>query len=615
MLLASAAATGSFTVPVPPTTSTSTRAPLSVAFTAGPTGLDPYRVSPFIVLDGLYYTANGYDQPKRWDGGSNYYNIGSVAPTSYSLQDSATGTTHTAGTVLTYYLVFRNSTTGKETAPMLTGSTPGLSHTMVGTKDCDIVWSDPLLEFDKARIYRRLANSDNYKLVAEVAIGTEAYTDGSADSTLLTAEGYVETLRTTLPPIFDWIQSYQGRLWGGFADDADVHYSQGLRADDELRVEDFPSGWKLQPGAEDGTGGVTAMLPHYGSAFFFKRRACYEMTGSDLSTWAIRRMGSDRGCLSRRCIVEVDESAIILDERGVYYWSTSGEANVAGAPVGTRESPLQPTFDRMNLGAADNFTAIHDRENELVIFYVALDYEPVANTAIVLDYAANRFIGKDSARWASAVGYLEDVSGKQHLCRGGDMGYLWEDNYAESEGVFAGDSTATLTAAAIDTLTDTNAAFDTTTAAGAPGAPMDRYDSAGVILDENRVQAATSTVITPYYYSDDIPSVGDSIAIGVIPAVARTPRMTLSTPEWKWVRAVIVEHDNGVSGNLRADSAVDEDSFALAREIDTTTNIRTTMKVSDRGWTWSFKLSQRYANLGFNVRGVHMQYMIVPGRR
>jgi len=134
-------------------------------------------------------------------------------------------------------------------------------------------------------------------------------------------------------------------------------------------------------------------------------------------------------------------------------------------------------------------------------------------------------------------------------------------------------------------------------------------------LDENRVQAATSTVITPYYYSDDIPSVGDSIAIGVIPAVARTPRMTLSTPEWKWVRAVIVEHDNGVSGNLRADSAVDEDSFALAREIDTTTNIRTTMKVSDRGWTWSFKLSQRYANLGFNVRGVHMQYMIVPGRR
>ena len=612
MLLASASvASSGFTIPSPPTSSTASRVPLSVAFSSGPTGLDPYRASPFVVLDGLYYTANGYDPPTRWDGGSNYYDIGSTAPTSFSVADSASGSTHTSGTTLDYYLVFRNSTTGKETAPQ--GA--GVSHTMSATKDVDITWTDPGGEFDVARIYRRLAGSDNYKLVAEVAAATATYTDGTADSGLTTAEAYVTTYRATKPPVFDWLASYQGRLFGGFRDDPAVHYSQEIRADDELRCEDFPDGWIVQPGAEDGTGGVVTMLPHYGSAFFFKRRACYQLTGSDQSTWSIRRLSADRGCISRRCIVEIEGSALILDERGLYYWSPSGEAIVAGAPANTRESPLQPTFDRMNLGAADQFYAVHDRENRVVVFWVALDYEPIANTPIVFDYGANRFVGKDSARWGSAGGYLEDASGLQHLCRGCDMGYLWEEDYAESEGVFAGDNTATLTDGSLAALTASGASFDTTIASGAPGVPYERYDSSGTFVELNRVYAASSTVLTPYLYPASTPVATDSVAIGVIPAVARTPRMTLNTPEWKWVRAVIVEHDNGVSGNLRLDSAKNEDSFSLVAEIDTTSEIRTTRKASDRGWTWGVQLSQRYANLGFSVRGVHVQYLVVPGRR
>ena len=203
----------------------------------------------------------------------------------------------------------------------------------------------------------------------------------------------------------------------------------------------------------------------------------------------------------------------------------------------------------------------------------------------------------------------------QHLIRGCDLGYLWEEEYAESQGVFAGDGTGTLTAATVSLLTDSAASFDTTTASGAPGVPMERYDSAGALLDLNRVFSATGTALTTYLYPDDTPAAGDTVAVGVIPAIARTPRMTFNTPEEKWLKDVIVEHDNGVSGDLRVDVAKDEDAYALEREFDLTTNIWTLVATKKRGWTFGVQVSQRYANLGFTVRGVHIKYHVVPGAR
>lgn len=610
------AGSDSFEVPSVPATSSSDKVLLAPNFQEGTTGKDAYRPWSHAVLDGLYYFANGYDQPWRWDGSTKHRTMGATAPTTFSISTIAGAGTFANGTTHDYYLVFYNSVTGKETAPQQTSGVPGVTATNSsgGARDFKIDWTDPNDEYDYARIYRRLQNSDNYRLVSTTAIATATFTDTVTDANVSTT-AYVTTYRATLPPIFDWIAAYQGRLWGGFRDSATVHYAQEVRTDSRLVAEDFPDGWILQPGAEDGTGGVVAMLPHYASAYFFKRRACFELTGSDLTTWAIRKINDDRGCLSERCIVQLDENALILDERGLYWWTTSGEAVVFGSTSGARESPLQPIWDRMNLGAADTFFAVKDPATRTVTFHVALDYEPVPNVGIVVDYGRNIFVSQDTLCWGMAGGVLRDSLGGFHLTRACDLGYLWEVGYGESEGVFAGDSTGTITTGTHNAIEASASTFDTTTADGIPGAPYERYDTDGTLLDQNRVAAATSSVITPYYFSSDTPAVDQTVAAGVIPAVARTPRMTLNTPEKKWVRMLIVEHDNGVAGTVRVDTAINEGTFTLQKEMSVQTNIRSMVPVSDRCWTWSVQFSQRYANLGFTLRGVHIQYVAVPGQR
>lgn len=607
-----------FTIPTPPTSSSSSAVVIAPTFGEGITGKCGYRPWSNATLDGLYFFANGYDQPWRWAGDTKGYSIGAAAPTTFSVSVVAGSGTFADGTSHTYYLVFYNSTTGKETAPQQTAGVPGVTQTNSsgGARDFKIDWTDPAGEYDKARIYRRLQNSDNYKLVATVTASTATYTDTTTDATLDGAgAAYVTTYRATVPPIFDWITAYQGRLFGGFRDSPNVHYAQAVRIDSRNVTEDFPDAWILQPGAEDGTGGNVAMVPHYAAAYFFKRDACYEMTGTDIATWAIRKINADRGAISERCIVALDENALILDERGLYWWTTSGEAVVAGSAQGARESPLQPTWDRMNLAAADTFFAIKDHENRIAMFFIALDYEPTPNVAVIFDYGRNQFVGIDTAVWATAGGILRDAMGEKHLIRACDLGYAWEIGWGESGGVFAGDNTATLTTATHNVLEASAATFDTTTVSGVPGAPYERYDTDGTLLELNRVADATASVLTPFYFSTDTPAVDQTVAIGVIPAVARTPRMTLGTPEKKWVRGVVIEHDNGVSGTLRVDTAINEGSFTLQKEPSLLTNIRTIVPVSDRCWTWSVQFSQRYANLGFTIRGVHIEYVGVPGQR
>ncbi len=175
--------------------------PYNPNFSAGPTGLDETRPWITAVADGTFVLANGWDYCRYWDEGSNFYFLGANAPTTFAVADAAGGTTFPIGTVLVYYLVFYNSTLGKETAPQLTSGQYGVTHTMAATKDATITWTDPGGEYDKVRIYRRLQNSDNFRLVATVTASTATYTDSISDAAI-SATVYVWTYRTTLPPIF-----------------------------------------------------------------------------------------------------------------------------------------------------------------------------------------------------------------------------------------------------------------------------------------------------------------------------------------------------------------------------------------------------------------------------
>jgi len=600
-----------FTIPTTPATSTAVKVALAPNFSTGAGSHDPYRPWIAATLEGLSYYANGYNQPWTFSPAapSTAYTLGAAAPTTFVVADAAGGSTFPAGTILRYKLVFANSSTGKKTAPQTSTIDDELvtyvEYTMVGTKDAYITWTDPGGEWDRAYIYRALQSSDTFHLIDYVTASTALYTDAKADSTVRGNDQIVERYRLTLPPIFEGLASHLNRLWGWEPEGVTLSFSQAAQATGERVQEDFPDENFVQIGPEDGLGAVRSIYPHYDSAFVFKRRGCYELTGYSASTFELRRAFSDRGAFNSRCLAARDGIVFILDERGLYYWTPGAEPTVAGASPGSDASPLQPVWDRMNLAASSTFSVRLVPDQRIVVAYVALDFEPTPNTRIVFGYGGDSFVSIDSLVHGSAAGMLEDSQGSLHDIRIDDLGYVWEDGYAQAEGCYAGDNTGAVTGSTGLAIDASAAAFGTTLQ-GARGCPMERYSSAGVVLDQNRVYVNAADQVTPYYYSSEAVAAGQSVAIGVIPFVVTLPHMALESEKSKRVSRVIVSHDSGVSGTFKVETSVNGGTYTRKTpEPSLSTKVQSIVNTEgDVGFTWSVQISQRYANLGISIRAV-----------
>jgi hypothetical protein len=632
LLLASSGGGGGgsgFTVPTTPATSTATKAPLNPNFTAGPTGLDPYRPWCTAQLAGNIFVVDGWDTNRRWDPtlGTSWATIGTVAPATFALALSAAGTPAAIpnGQTARYYVVFYNPTTGEETAPQA-GAELTLANASGALRDMTITWTaaEAPTGFTKARAYRALYGTDTFLKAIEADTSAATMLDVSNDAAITATNVlYVSTWRTTLSPtavgiqvsgnrIFLWDRSFEGLYYGGLYD-----------ATAAFRCTDFKSTWIVPIGS--GKGAPRAMHPYYGSDIVWLRAAIFEKDGVDPATWSVRELSSQRGAINQRCVLPLDGRFLVLDDNGIYEWTPGGVPQVAGVAPGMRASPMQPYFDRMNLAAAETFHIQHIQEEKLAIFWVALDFEPIPNTGFVFDYGAGRFIGPYDARWSCAAGRLADAVGTLHPIRGCDMGYGWEDEYAQSEGVFAGTNAVAATAGSGLTIAASTASFDTTVAAGAPGTPMDRYNSVGAVVDENRVYSATGTVLTGYYYPVTAYATGDQIGIGVIPGIFETSYIDFQTPWQVWVRNVIIDFENGPAGNLRLDTALDAADFTYRQEQalnatnanDSSGIVWSILPVSNanRGRLFAVRFSQRYANLGFSFSGIHIHSDDLPERR
>jgi len=623
---------GTFPTPTPPAAATAGRVLYAPNFTAGPTGLDPYRPWSVVTIDGVFFLANGYDTNKRWDGAAAFYPMGSTAPTTFALALSSAGSPAAiaTGTCAVYYVVFANAI-NQETAPQLaaagdvsaTGSrlslgSPGIAiaNATGSTRDVTITWTDPGGEWIYARIYRRLQSSDNFKLVVQVAASTATYLDVSPDSAIRTNTAYVYTYRTTLPPILSGLAVVKGRMFGWQAGTSTAYYAQPVSVGSIFVAADFKSDFVLPIGPNDGRGDIVHLRALNGSAIWYKQRGRYEMTGSDPTNWDFSLLSGDRGLISQRCSVELDARCLNLDERGLYYDLPTGETFAAGAKPGVA-SPFQPIWDRMNVAARSTFFALHDPTERLVYFFIALDYEPVPNVAVVYDYVLDRFVSLDVCVWGTTGGVLYDAAGRPHVLIGCDLGYLWETNYSAGQGVTTGTTRTTITGGGLLALVSSTATFVTTTTAGVPGVPFYRLSAAGAVLDTNRVYSATSTSIVPYYYSPTAPTNNsDVLSLGIIPAVAKWSKYSFMSDAKKSIKEVMLLHGNGVDGSLDVSTGKDDDALSAKLSVSLATNVRSYVPCNfDSCWQWTIQFSQSDANLGFSLRGVFIHYKLTEGVR
>lgn len=598
---------------------------LTPQVTAGPTGKCPYRPWVHAVVDGIPCYANGYDQPWRWDEGSNAYNLGSAAPTDFLTSTVvATNNWLANGASATYYLVRAVSGTGKESIGQLTAGVAGVTveNSAGAARAVKIDWtSDTTGEFNVRRIYRRLSGSDTYKLVAEVAEATATYTDDTTNTTLLTATTYVHTYRATLPPIFRVLVNYLNRLWGFTGDDATGYYAQQARTDGRFVADDWPDA-NLFPFDPNGPGGAVRMAwVHDAFMYVFKESAIGQLAGDDPSNFVYRGMFTGRGCLGPRSFFEIDDGKlVVLDVQGLYGWTPGGDPVVLGEARGTGVSKLAPIFRRMNIGAANSFWVEHDEANSNLIFWVAIDHEPTPNYPIVYDYKRDRFL-VDPGMWGTAGGIAEDALGVRHRLRVCDRGILWEDGIGNADGVFAGTLAATLTTATSSLWTASAAAFDTTTKSGCLGSYVARVSADGIIVDDNRVAAIAATTITPLYFSEVTAVVGDVVAPGAIPAYAQSGRLGFGTAQMKHILGATLLHDvEDVSGHTIAFvTAADDDNLLPPPndvEIDLSENDgHCPLAVSDRGWDWTWAIAQLYAGQNFTIQELELRVDVLGATR
>lgn len=602
-----------FTIPAPPASSSSARAAYVPNFTAGPTGLDPFRPWVVAVLDGVTFVANGYDTGKRWDDGSNFFLMGSVKPTTFAVNDSGSGSAHLTGTLVRYRLVYVVGGIDKETAPQQ------IDHTMAATKDNIITWtaSEAPADATLVRIHRAPVGTGNWKIVGTAAVAAGTYTDNTADTALNTNASSVFSSRETLPPIPHVMVAHLGRLWIVEREGSTACYGQQIDPTARFRGDDVPDRNLVPIGPNDALGGVRAGFSNFSSLYFLKRKGCYELSGSSPTTFEMRSMTSARGALNPHCVATIGSRVMVLDEDGAYYWTPSGEALVAGAGRGDRD-PMLPIWKRMNLGAVEYFHVVHLRRRKIVAFVIAIDEEPVPNIAVLYDHVGERFIGIRTAAWATASASIDDASGAEHEMFGDEM-FLWEDDYASSQGVFAGDNTGTITSALSRVLNATGAAFGTSNLTDPAGTPLDRYDSSGDVVDENRVYSNTSNQITTLYFPTGAHASGDTLAVGVIPFIVDTPDLGFSTSDKKWVRKLLVDHDIETDGDLRVDMRHDDNAYVMCRELDLSSSDPRLRIVkpggAGKGWTVSARFSMRYANLDVTIRAIHFHFDTVPGVR
>lgn len=619
----------SFPLPATPALTAAARPLYAPNFQAGPTGLDTTRVWRKAVLDGETYVVNGYDRPRRWDRALNKFAfMGAAAPTTFALALSSAGSPAAIPTGVTarYYLVFVNSTLNKESAPQ-GGGDVSIANVSGATRDVTVTWtgSEGAVDQDFVRIYRALDGTDDYKRVAQVAIATGTYLDVTPDATLRSngSLAWDGATRTTLPGadtcgiassgnrLFLWNRTYGGLFFGEL-----------VRASGVSVVEDVRSLNILPVGSNDDSGPPTAFRSFQSSDVVWKRRAIFEKSGVDPTTWRCLPLTTARGTFNPKTVVPVGSRFICLDELGIYEWEPSFYSGDLGSLTGVFHAPFQPYFDRMNLAAADTFHALHFEQAGIVVFFAALDEEPQPNVGFVYDYGGKKMVGLVTRRVPSASGRLDDSSGVRHYHFGDDLGWLWEDLYGNSEGVVSGDSLAALTSASTLSLTASGAAF-TSTINGPIGTPLMRVNSAGAIVDENRVYANGTSVLQTLLFPTTAYAAGDFVALGVVGGLFETAKINMGTHHPKIVRGLWIECAYQAGGTIRVDTALDDADFVYRLETslsgtnpnDSSGVVRFFVPLSDSCNWWRLRISGRWSALPFSIRSVTAIYEVLKGAR
>ena len=235
---------------------------------------------------------------------------------------------------------------------------------------------------------------------------------------------------------------------------------------------------------------ITGLMVKGSFLFVLERRHVYKLTmesnpSDDLFVFLTTR----RGCVNNRCHVQVEDTAYLLDEVGLYRFDGQ-----TAEPIST---PIQTLFQGMGGGLVVNWQAdqrywhaAHDPVRDVIRWFVAMTGSLYPRHAIAYNYRQDRFWIEEypfavTSSAIATIGYRRSIAGSEArrvLCLG--EGSL--------DAVDAGNGLrGSVTTAGPMTLVDSSAPFP----AGLGGAPISIAQGKGV-GQQRRIAGNTADTIT-----------------------------------------------------------------------------------------------------------------------
>lgn len=243
----------------------------------------------------------------------------------------------------------------------------------------------------------------------------------------------------------------------------------------------------------------------------------------------------------------------------------------------------------------------------LMVFFVLGTTPTYPNACFVADMKINPFgserLPSPWMLWtgftAVSSGLMPDSDGILRPFFGDDLGFVWQMDSGENDGVPSGTTKGTITGITSTVLTDTAAAFYTT-ADGLKGVHLITLDSNGNIKNNVVIQSNTATTLTVTAW-DSTPAVGDTYIVGGIPMERFTKNENDGIPKRiKIPHYLHLTYENaGATRNLRVRHYTDSSStpeVAAGQDVDVGTGIDDRISVKGRGKQNQLKFENFYAD-------------------
>lgn len=158
------------------------------------------------------------------------------------------------------------------------------------------------------------------------------------------------------------------------------------------------------------TGGRSLPIPNSNDDILviFKTRGIHALIGrsgltGDADEYKLIRINSEFGAFNNRCIVQVGQDLLAINEYGVISYSS---ANTSGTiqPIGVNINRVRDVIDRVNLSVRDKCWAVHLKDRREVWFGLPTGSSTQVNEFIVYKYP-DPGEGQGIARWSRRTGF------------------------------------------------------------------------------------------------------------------------------------------------------------------------------------------------------------------